>query len=131
VVGKGPNLVRAGSWFTHLEYDWDNHPAMSGLMRDLARDFRLLRYDPRGSGMSDWEVDEISLDAWVRDLETVVDLAQYDRFALYGGSQGGAVSIAYTARHPDRGSWSSSSAIRLSPSQIRAGGFPAPGSSRE
>jgi class 3 adenylate cyclase/pimeloyl-ACP methyl ester carboxylesterase len=102
VVGKGPNLVRAGSWFTHLEYDWDNHPAMSGLMRDLARDFRLLRYDPRGSGMSDWEVDEISLDAWVRDLETVVDLARYDRFALYGGSQGGAVSIAYAARHPDR-----------------------------
>ena len=101
-VGTGTPCVRVGSWFTHLEYNWSNGSAMTDLMRDLARDFRLLRYDARGNGMSDWEVDEISHDAWVRDLETVVDAAGFDRFALFGGSQGGSVAIAYAIRHPER-----------------------------
>jgi len=62
----------------------------------------LVRYDARGNGLSDWDVGDISFDAWVSDMETVVDAAGLDRFPLLGLSQGCAVSIAYAARHPDR-----------------------------
>ena len=102
VVGNGPPLVRAGRWFTHLEYEWQHLSGIFAILRDLTREFRVLRYDTRGNGMSDWEVEEISLDAWVRDLETVVDAAGFDRFALLAESQSVAVAIAYAASHPER-----------------------------
>jgi pimeloyl-ACP methyl ester carboxylesterase len=62
----------------------------------------LLRYDERGCGLSDWDVEDLSFDAWVRDLETVVDAAGCERFPLLGISQGGPVAIAYAVRHPER-----------------------------
>jgi pimeloyl-ACP methyl ester carboxylesterase len=62
----------------------------------------LVRYDARGMGLSDWDVDEISFDAFVRDLEAVVDATGFERFDLLGISQGCAVSIAYAVRHPER-----------------------------
>ena len=102
VAGTGPNLVMAGRWFTHLEYNWANPHTGGEAFMDLVRDFRFLRYDTRGNGLSDWEVSEISLDAWVRDLEVVVDAAGYDLFALLGGSQGAPTAIAYGAKHPER-----------------------------
>ncbi len=98
VAGNGPNLVRCGSWFTHLQHS--RYVNLGSGM--FAHDFRLLRYDSRGNGMSDWEVDEISFDAWVRDLGTVVDAAGFDRFALLAGSQAVPVGIAYAAEHPER-----------------------------
>jgi len=52
--------------------------------------------------MSDWDVDELSLDAWVSDLETVVDAAGVERFPLVGISQGCAVAVSYAVRHPER-----------------------------
>jgi pimeloyl-ACP methyl ester carboxylesterase len=63
-----------------------------------------VRYDERGCGLSDWQVgdDSFTLDAWVRDLETVVDALGLDRFPLLGISQGGAIAITYAARHPER-----------------------------
>jgi pimeloyl-ACP methyl ester carboxylesterase len=61
-----------------------------------------VRYDERGNGLSDWEVDDISFDAFVRDLEAVVDAVGLERFALLGISQGCPVSIAYAVRHPER-----------------------------
>jgi class 3 adenylate cyclase/pimeloyl-ACP methyl ester carboxylesterase len=105
VVGRGPPLVRSGRWFTHLEYEWEHlakHFGFVAVLKDLVREFRLLRYDARGNGMSDWEVEKISLDAWVRDLETVVDAAGFERFALLAESQSVSVAIAYAARHPER-----------------------------
>jgi pimeloyl-ACP methyl ester carboxylesterase len=102
VAGTGPNLVMAGRWFTHLEYNWANPNTKGEAFIDLARDFRFLRYDTRGNGLSDWEVSEISLDAWVQDLEVVVDAAGYDQFALLGGSQGAPTAISYAASHPER-----------------------------
>ncbi len=75
---------------------------MVAILKDLTREYRVLRYDARGNGMSDWEVDEISHAAWVRDMETVVDAAGFDRFAVIGSSQSVAVAIAYAARHPER-----------------------------
>ena len=52
--------------------------------------------------MSDWDVQDISLDAWVEDLELVVDSVGLERFPLLGLSQGGAVALAYAVRHPER-----------------------------
>lgn len=100
-VGQGPPLVRTANWLTHLEYDW-NYPVRRYVIERLARNHTLIRYDARGNGLSDWDVDELSLDAWVRDLETVVDAAGVDRFALLGQSQGCAIAIGYAVRHPER-----------------------------
>jgi len=100
-IGQGPPLVRAGHWLTHLEYDWES-PFRRPALVNLAKGRTLIRYDPRGSGLSDWDVGVLSLDAWVSDLETVVAAAELDRFALLGLSQSCAVSIAYAVRHPER-----------------------------
>ncbi len=100
-VGQGPPLVKAGNWLNHLEFDWQS-PIWSPFLHAIAADHRLVRYDARGNGLSDWDVDDISLDAFVRDLECVIDAAELDKFALLGISQGCAVSIAYAVRHPQR-----------------------------
>jgi pimeloyl-ACP methyl ester carboxylesterase/DNA-binding SARP family transcriptional activator len=100
-AGSGPPLLKAANWMNHLEYDWEN-PFWSYLMRRLAQGHTLVRYDARGTGLSDGEVAELSLDAWVRDLETVVAAAGLQRFPLLGISQGCAIAIAYAARHPER-----------------------------
>ena len=71
-------------------------------LEELARDHLLVRYDERGCGLSDWTVEDFSFDAWVRDLETVVDALGLDRFPLLGISQGGPVAITYAIRHPER-----------------------------
>ena len=100
-VGSGPPLVKAGNWLNHLEYDWES-PVWSHMLRWMASEHQFIRYDARGNGLSDWEVQDISFDAFVRDLEAVVDAAGLKRFALFGASQGCAVSIAYAAKHPER-----------------------------
>jgi hypothetical protein len=69
-VGAGPPLVRPAHWLGHLEYDWEL-PSYRDLLLGLTREFMLIRYDARGNGLSDWDVGELSLDAWVSDLETV------------------------------------------------------------
>src|SRR5262249_29985944 len=69
-AGSGRPLVKAGNWLNHLEYDWET-PIWRHLLQRLAEKHTLIRYDARGNGMSDWEVKELSLDAWVEDLGTV------------------------------------------------------------
>jgi DNA-binding winged helix-turn-helix (wHTH) protein len=101
VVGNGPPLVKTANWLNHLEYDWQG-PIWSHLLRAMAARYRLVRYDARGNGLSDWDVSDISLDAFVSDLETVVDAVGLEKFSLLGISQGCAVSIAYAVRHPER-----------------------------
>ena len=100
-VGSGPALVKAANWLSHLEFD-NNSPVWRHWIRELSRSHTLVRYDERGCGLSDWQVDEFSLDAWVRDLEAVVDALELERFPLLGISQGGAIAIAYATRHPER-----------------------------
>ena len=85
----------------HLEYDWES-PIWGHVFRGLSREHTLIRYDARGNGMSDWDVDRLSLDAWVTDLETVVDAVGIERFPVLGISQGGPVAVAYSVRHPER-----------------------------
>lgn len=101
MTGTGPPLVRAGHWLTHLESDWHS-PVWRPVLDELDRDFQVVRYDQRGNGLSDWDVDDLSLEAFVTDLEAVIDAAGLDTFDLYGLSQGVPISIAYAVRNPDR-----------------------------
>jgi len=100
-VGRGAPLVKTANWLNHLEFDW-NSPVWRHWIHELSRDHLLVRYDERGNGLSDWDVADISFEAFVRDLETVVDELRLERFTLLGISQGVAVSIAYAVRHPER-----------------------------
>jgi len=100
-VGNGPPMLKSAHWMGHLEYDWEL-PISRHLLLGLAEDHTLIRYDARGNGLSDWDVHEISLDAWVSDMETVADATGLKRFPLFGFSQGCPVAIAYAARHPER-----------------------------
>ena len=68
LTGQGPTLVRAPHWFTHLEHDWRN-PAMVPWVEDLSRRYTLVRFDQRGTGLSDRDVADISFDAQMRDLQ--------------------------------------------------------------
>jgi pimeloyl-ACP methyl ester carboxylesterase/AraC-like DNA-binding protein len=101
IVGEGPPLVKAANWLNHIEHDWES-PVWRHWLKELTRDHCLVRYDERGNGLSDWDTPEISFEAFVDDLETVVDCAGLDRFDLLGISQGAAVAIAYAVRHPDK-----------------------------
>ncbi len=101
VSGEGPPLVKAANWMNHLQFDWES-PVWHHFLTELSRHHRLYRYDARGNGLSDWDVPQLSLEAWVHDLETVVDHAGLDRFPLLGYSQGCAISIEYAVRHPER-----------------------------
>ncbi len=101
VAGHGEPLVRAANWMTHLGYDIES-PVWKHWVRDLAAQHTFIRYDERGCGLSDWEAGEFTFDDWVRDLESVVEAVGLQQFPLLGVSQGGAVAVAYAARHPDR-----------------------------
>ena len=99
--GEGPPLVKVANWLSHLEFDWDS-PVWRHWLVELSRTHRLVRYDERGCGLSDWNVDELSFEKWLRDLELVVDATGLDRFPLLGISQGASIAIAYAVKHPER-----------------------------
>ena len=123
-AGKGPPLVKCANWLNHLEFDWQS-PVWRHLLRELSSEFRLIRYDERGNGLSDWKVDDFSYEALVRDLESVVDATGLERFPLLGISQGCAVAIGYAVRHPERvtrlvlhGGYAKGWRARANPSEI-------------
>ncbi|WP_232830444.1 alpha/beta hydrolase [Oceanicella sp. SM1341] len=100
-LGEGPPLLKAANWLTHLEFDW-NSPIWGRSFAEIARSRTFIRYDERGCGLSDWEVEDLGFDAFVEDLEAVADRLGLERFPLLGISQGCAVSIEYAVRHPER-----------------------------
>ncbi len=97
--GAGPPLVKAANWLNHLEFEWRS-PIWAHWVTELTRRHTLYRYDERGNGLSDWDIEDFSFQAWVRDFEQLIDTIKLDRFALLGISQGGAVAVSYAARHP-------------------------------
>jgi pimeloyl-ACP methyl ester carboxylesterase/DNA-binding SARP family transcriptional activator len=99
--GKGPPLLKTANWLNHLEFDWQS-PVWSHWLQALSENHQLVRYDERGNGLSDRDVDDISLDAFVRDLEAVVEAAGLERYPLLGISQGCPVAVAHAVRHPER-----------------------------
>lgn len=101
VHGSGPLLVHAAHWLTHLEYDWES-PVWRHWRRDLGERFTVVRYDERGSGLSDRNVREQSPDRWLEDLEAVVDHAGLESITLLGVSGGGPLALSYGAKHPGR-----------------------------
>jgi pimeloyl-ACP methyl ester carboxylesterase len=100
-VGDGPPLVWTTHWFSHLAFNWESS-VWRHWTEEFASDHAFVHYDQRGHGLSDWENPIFSVDAFVRDLEAVVDALGLDRFALIGSSRGGSTAIAYAARHPER-----------------------------
>ncbi len=100
-AGSGPPLVKAANWLNHLEFDWDS-PVWRHVFAAFAAENLLIRYDARGNGLSDWDVEDLSFDAFVSDLEQVVDTVGLKEFPLLAMSQGCSVSIAYAVRHPER-----------------------------
>ncbi len=99
--GEGPPLVKVATFMSHLEYDWQS-PVWRHWLEEFTRGHTLIRYDERGNGLSDWDVEDVSFEAWVRDLEAVVDAAGLERFPLFANSQAGTVAVAYAVRHPER-----------------------------
>ena len=100
-VGQGPPLVVAWGWVGHLEFEW-NDPEWRAFLEGLAETRLLVRFDKRGTGLSDWNAEDLSIEGHGRDLETVVDTLGLGHFALMGISEGGPTAIIYTARHPER-----------------------------
>ena len=101
VHGRGPALLISTCWLSHLQFDWES-PVWRHFLTELGRFATVIRFDERGHGLSDWDVTDHSFDARLGDLETVADAAGFPTFALMGMAQGGPVSVAYTARHPER-----------------------------
>ena len=99
VTGDGPPVVLVPSWLTHL-HSQEQSVAWRPWLQVLSTRYRLIRYDPRGCGLSDRNIAGLSFGAWVRDLEALVGELRLDRFSLIGVSQGGAVALDYTARNP-------------------------------
>src|ERR1051325_1145613 len=100
--GSGPVLVKAATWLTHLQYDWES-PVWRHWLRFFTDRFRFIRYDERGCGMSDWEAGELTTNRWIADLEDVVEAAAPEApFTLLGISQGAVACIGYAVRHPER-----------------------------
>ena len=100
-VGQGYPLVFGACWLEHLEKDWDN-PGWSHYVRELAKNFSVIRYDQRGSGMSDWNDVDITFEKMVDDLECVVDCYDFEKVALFGASQAASIAISYITRRPEK-----------------------------
>ena len=69
-IGEGPPVLKAPNWLNHLEYEWRS-PVWGPVLAELARHCRLVRFDQRGNGLSDWEVEEISEDAMIGDMASL------------------------------------------------------------
>jgi pimeloyl-ACP methyl ester carboxylesterase len=100
-VGQGPPLLKAPNWMNHLEYDWKS-PVWGHMLRAFAKDHTVVRFDQRGNGLSDWEVEDFSFERMIDDMAAVVDAVGLERFPLLGISQGCSFSIAYASRYPER-----------------------------
>ncbi|ACG77490.1 adenylate/guanylate cyclase/hydrolase, alpha/beta fold family protein [Phenylobacterium zucineum HLK1] len=100
VQGGGPPLVKTANWMTHLQRDAEG-PIWRHWIAEFTKGRAFVRYDQRGNGLSDWNA-PFSVEAFVDDLERVVDAAGLERFDLLGISQGAGVAVAYAVRHPER-----------------------------
>jgi pimeloyl-ACP methyl ester carboxylesterase len=99
--GKGPALVRAAHWMTHVEHDLES-PIWRPWLERLGRDLQLVRYDERGCGLSGPDASPLGIEAALEELEIVVDALGLEQVALLGMSGAVAPAVAYAARHPER-----------------------------
>jgi len=100
-VGEGPPVLKAPNWINHIEYEWQN-PVWNAFLSEFAQHCSLTRFDQRGNGLSDWDVEEISEGRMIDDMLAVADAAGLEKFALFGISQGAAFSMRFAATYPER-----------------------------
>jgi pimeloyl-ACP methyl ester carboxylesterase/DNA-binding CsgD family transcriptional regulator len=99
--GAGPVLIKAATWLTHIEQVLPGS-VHAALIDEFAPRYTYVEYDTRGCGLSQRRVDELSFDAWVRDLEAVADAYGPEPFTLLGFTCAAGVAVEYAARHPQR-----------------------------
>ena len=99
--GRGPALIRAATWLTHIDRVLPGS-VQAALIDEFAPRYSYLEYDTRGCGLSQRRVDELSFDAWLRDLEAVADAYSPEPFVLLGFTCAAGVAVEYAARHPER-----------------------------
>ena len=100
-IGEGPPVLKAPNWINHIEYEWQS-PVWGTFLTEFSKQCSLTRFDQRGNGLSDWDVDEISHERMIDDMLAVADAAGLEKFALFGISQGAAFSIRFAASYPER-----------------------------
>ncbi len=100
-MGEGTPFVHMAHSFSHLQLHWEL-PEFRSWYKWLAKNRQLVCYDRRGTGLSDRDVTDLSLDASLLDLEAVVDRLGLERVDLYAPLLSGPVGIAYAVRHPER-----------------------------
>jgi class 3 adenylate cyclase/pimeloyl-ACP methyl ester carboxylesterase len=122
-IGEGPPVLKAPNWLNHIEYEWRS-PIWGPALSAMAEHHRLVRFDQRGNGLSDWDVQDVSEDVMIADMETVATAAGLERTALFGISQGCAFSIRYAVEHPGKviclvllGGYARGTLMRNSPEQ--------------
>jgi pimeloyl-ACP methyl ester carboxylesterase/class 3 adenylate cyclase len=102
VVGDGPfDLVFIPGYVTHLEVQW-RLATFAPFLEGLASFSRLIRFDKRGTGMSDRVSGAPTLETRMDDVRAVMDAAGSRRAAFYGLSEGAAMSILFAATYPER-----------------------------
>ncbi len=99
--GDGPALLRGGHWLGHLEHDWSS-PVWRPLLDRLSSGRRLVRYDPRGTGLSDRQMNGATVEELADDMEAVANAAALETFPIYATSQSVPVALAFAARRPER-----------------------------
>jgi DNA-binding winged helix-turn-helix (wHTH) protein/pimeloyl-ACP methyl ester carboxylesterase len=99
--GAGPDLVRIGHWLTHLELDHDS-PVFGPAIARLSGRHRLIRYDVRGTGLSDRGAGFSGLHDFVDDLDAVISAACTGPVDVFAASQAVPVAVAYAVRRPER-----------------------------
>ncbi len=100
-TGQGTPVLKSPNWLNHIEYEWTS-PVWGDFLSEMSKLCKLVRFDQRGNGLSDWDVEDISEERMIDDMIAVADAAGLDRFGLFGISQGSAFSVRFAARHPER-----------------------------
>jgi len=102
VHGDGPRvLVLVPGLTSHLEVQWED-PAYRSFVRRLGRSARVIRFDKRGTGLSDPAGELPTLDERVEDLEAVLDAAGAEDAVLFGYSEGGPIAMKFAVERPNR-----------------------------
>lgn len=99
--GTGPPLLLVRGWLSHVEGMWEN-PAFRSFVECLAQRFTVVRYDTRGQGLSGRDIEAVDLDAFIRDIDAVVEHLDLDDIVVWGQTYGAPIAVAYTARRPLR-----------------------------
>jgi pimeloyl-ACP methyl ester carboxylesterase len=102
VTGEGPfDLVLVHGFFSHLEVDWEN-PAWRHIIDRLSSFSRLIRFDKRGTGLSDRSIGMPDFEARMDDVRAVMEASGSERAALLGYSEGGPMCMLFAAAYPER-----------------------------